>query len=502
MYFPANKFIFLCVVLMSISACSAQRQEYNNTSKRPVNAGCINSTEAPERKTQLENGVRGQVMFLGEPEVFSSMANKMAEYKIPAVSLAVIKHGEIDWADIYQNGDFPEQQKLDCTSLFQAASLSKPVTFFAAVRMHTASKIDLDKNIQTYLKNFILPIGKQTAENPVTLRNIFSHTSGITPGGYEGYARNLAFPSDIDILKGVAGANTAAIAVITPPNQQLAYSGGAYTLAEVALQDTFDNEFASIMKKWILNPVGMKHSDFAQPLPASAHKQVAKGYTRSGKVLEGGWRNHPEQAAAGLWSNSTDMAKFLIEIYNAYQGKSSVFSQSDVKTLISHQRDGHIYGFRVDETDGEISITHYGGNTGYNTGMTINLSSGNGLVYLINSENGWALGRDLLLSTAQIYQWKNFTRTYVYRKKVDSETLSGLAGNYKWNNRDDFSVRFHESNNFVSLLFPGGDEYKLTPIAGGELEFIHQNSGDKVTFLKKDGGQAFSLYGGIAVKKD
>jgi CubicO group peptidase (beta-lactamase class C family) len=501
MYSPIHKLILLSVVVMSFSSCSTQRKEHNSSNNLPVNAGCMIPKEAIAGKVQLENGMRAQVAFLDEPEALSSITNKMSEYKIPALSLTVIKQGKIEWADTYQNTVFSEQQKLNCTSLFQAASLSKPVTFLAAVRMYAAGKIDLDKNIQSYLKDFVLPIGKQTADNPVTFRNIFAHTSGITPGGYLGYAQDLALPSDIEILKGAAGVRSPAIAVIVPPNEKLVYSGGAYTLAELALQDTFNNEFASIMKKWILDPAGMKHSDFAQPLPASKHKQVAKGYTRSGQALEGGWRNHPEQAAAGLWSNSTDMAKFLIEIYKAYQGKSSVFSQSDIKSLISHERDGHIYGFRVEQADGEISITHYGGNTGYSTGMTINLSSGNGLVYLINSENGWALGRDLFLSASQVYNWKFFKQINAYRKHLDSEVLKGLSGKYKWNNQDDFSVRFDENNNLISLLFPGGDEYKLTPIVGDELQFIHPNSGDKVTFLKKDGIQSFSLYGGLAVKQ-
>ena len=62
--------------------------------------------------------------------------------------------GKIEWADIFQNANFPEEPNLDCTSIFQAASLSKPVTFLAAVRMYAAGEIDLDKNIQNYLKDF------------------------------------------------------------------------------------------------------------------------------------------------------------------------------------------------------------------------------------------------------------------------------------------------------------------------------------------------------------
>ncbi len=495
-----NKLIFQSFALVLIGSCSSLPGDSNDSSTHNLNAGCISPKESVERKVQLERGIRGKVKFLGEPENLSSIADKMSAYDIPALSLAVIHQGKIEWADIYKNANFPEEQKLDCTSIFQAASLSKPVTFLAAVRMQAAGKIDLDENIQNYLRDFVLPQGKQTAENPVTLRNIFSHTSGITAGGYEGYAKALALPSDLDIVRGGAGVNSPAIEVITPPNETLAYSGGAYTLAELALQDIFSDEFPNIMKKWILEPAGMKNSGFTQPLPASKANQAAKGYTPSGDVLDGGWRNYPEQAAAGLWSNAIDLAKFLIEIYNAYQGESSIFSQSDIKSIISHERDGHVYGFILDRSGDDISITHYGGNAGYRTGMTISLTSGKGLVYLINSDNGGALGNELLLSASQVYNWQHFKQINVTRKQVSPNALRGLSGEYKWNNQIDLSIKFDENNNLISLYFPNGDEYKLTPIAGDELDFIHSNTGVKVTFLKKDDFRSFTLYGQTAVK--
>ena len=478
----ANKFILQFLGFVFIASCGS----------------CSNETE--DRRIQLENGIRGKVKFLEESEPYSSITDKMIAYKIPALSLAVIKKGEIEWSEIYQNPNFSGEQKLDSTSVFQAASLSKPVTFLAALRMYAAGQIELDKNIQEYLKDFKLPEGKQTAENPVTFRNIFSHTSGINPGGYQGYARSRPMPSDLDILLGHESANTPAIEIVSTPGETLAYSGGAYTLAELALQDFYNDEFSNIMQKWILEPAEMNFSEFTQPFPASDSSRVAKGYTSSGEVVEGGWRNYPEQAAAGLWSNAADLAKFLIEIYNAYQGKNSIFSQDDIKSILSHERDGHIYGFIVNRSEDDISITHYGGNAGYRTGMTISLTSGNGLVYLTNSDNGGLLGNELLLSASQIYEWQHFKQVNVYRDKVSPEILKGLAGKYMWNNQIPLSITFDEDNKRISLIFPNGDEYKLTPIRGDELNFIHPNTGVEVTFSEKDDFQSFTLYEQSAVK--
>jgi CubicO group peptidase (beta-lactamase class C family) len=487
------------LVLIFVGACSSPPKDPSTADPQNDNADCISTKDSADGKVQLENGIRGQVKFLGESENLSSIKDKMTEYNIPALSLAVINHGEIEWADIYQNADFPGQT-LDCMSIFQAASLSKPVTFMAALRMEAAGEIDMDENIQTYLSDFTLPQGKQTPENPVTFRNIFSHTSGISSGGYQGYAKDLPVPSDLQILRGDEGANTPAIEVVTPPNESLAYSGGGYTLAELALQDIYSDDFSSIMKKWILEPAGMSHSEFTQPLPDSNANEVAWGYTQSGEAIEGGWRNHPEQAAAGLWSNAIDMAKFLNEIYKGYQGESAIFTPSEIETILSHERDGLVYGFIVNRSDDDISITHYGGNAGYRTGMTISLISGKGLVYLTNSDYGGALGNELLLSASQVYEWQHFKQITVEREQVSSEVLKGLSGDYMWNSQIELSITFDEVNNTISLYFPNGDEYKLIPVKGDELGFIHPGTAVTVTFSMEDAPLSFLLYGQTAVK--
>ncbi|MCB0749280.1 MAG: serine hydrolase, partial [Ignavibacteriae bacterium] len=116
------------------------------------------------------------------------------------------------------------------------------------------------------------------------------------------------------------------------------------------------------------------------------------------------------------------------------------------------------------------------------------------------SDNGGALGNELILSASQVYGWQHFNQTNVYRKHVATKFLKGLSGKYKWNNQIDLTIRFDENNNLISLNFPNGDEYKLTPIVGDELDFIHPNTGVKVSFLKQNDFQSFTLYGQNAVK--
>ena len=196
------------------------------------------------------------------------------------------------------------------------------------------------------------------------------------------------------------------------------------------------------------------------------------------------------------------MAQFLIEIYKGYHGKSAIFSESEIQSILGEERDGHVYGFIINRSEDDIAITHYSGNIGYRTGMTISLLSGNGLVYLINSDNGAALGNELLLSVSAVYNWSHFQQVDAQRKVVPADMLKTLPGNYKWNNQIDLSITYDESNSRISLHFPNGDEYKLVAIVGekDQLEFIHPNTAVRLAFLEKDEFQSFILYGNTAVK--
>lgn len=485
-----------------LTSCNFNKEQADDLKASPDQSICFCQKEATAKKTELENGIRDQVKFLDEEEELQSIPSKLAEYTIPALSLSIIEHGEISWSELYQNPAFATQGDLDCSTIFQAASLSKPVTFMAALRMEEAGAIDMDRDIESYLKDFQLPNGAQSVENPVTFRNIFSHTSGISAGGYLGYDQDSALPSDLDILKGSPGVNSPPIQVVSPPNEILAYSGGGYTLAELALQDIFQTEFSEIMDQWILRPLQMKHSRFSQPLPDSLAQSVAKGLDFNGEIINGGWNNYPEQAAAGLWSTSQDMALFLIEIYKAYHGKSELFTQAEIESMLSQERDGHVYGFIIQREGDAISLTHYGGNVGYRTGMTINLSSGNGLVYLINSDNGADLGNELLLSASAVYDWPHFKQTTVRRGEISEDSLQALAGDYKWNDQIDLSLEFDTKQKQIVLVFPNGDRYELCPVQSNGLELIHPKTGVMISFRKEDAMEVFSLYGQRAVRKN
>jgi CubicO group peptidase (beta-lactamase class C family) len=127
----------------------------------------------------------------------------MERFHVPGVSVAVIRDFEIHWAKGYGVADVESGTRVDADALFQAASISKPVTAMAALRAVQDGKFSLDADINAILKSWKLSAGEFTRRQPVTPRALMSHTSGLGDGfGFPGYHPSAARPTIVEILNG------------------------------------------------------------------------------------------------------------------------------------------------------------------------------------------------------------------------------------------------------------------------------------------------------------
>ena len=490
----ATPVLLICSIGSSIlaSASPSSHVEHRSRIASEQRWKCFTASDAQARKQQIERDILPRVVFAGETEPVS-VESRMSKYKTPALSVAVIHNGKLDWSAAWGQLQV-DGAPAGCDSLFQAGSLAKPATLLAALRMKQKGLIDFDKNVDTYLSSYHLPPGHQTDANPVTFRNLFAHTSGITPGGYDGYAQGLPIPSDQQIVRAEAPGNSRKVEVLNSPNTSLAYSGGGYTLIEIALQDRLRKPFEQIMADWLIAPVGMRQADFTQPLPAAIHRHAARGYLADGRGVPGGWHNHPEQAAAGLWATASDLAAFLIEIRKGYMGTSKIFTRSSIREILAKPIDGHAYGFRLIGEGDQVFITHYGGTIGYRAGMTLNLRTGDGAVYLNNSDNGADLGGDFLSAVSRAYGWPVFRETQVKRAPQTVEVLRSLAGRYVFAEQN-WKVSVVYESDALTLVFPNGDRYAMASILGTPREFIHPDSGVRASFDGQGTDITMKLYG-------
>jgi CubicO group peptidase (beta-lactamase class C family) len=244
------------------------------------------------RIERVEKGLLSAVLVKGNPGW--TIQERMKFYKVPGVSIAVINDYKVEWARGYGVKDIETNEPVTAETLFQAASISKPVTAMTALKRVEQGKISLDQNINDKLTSWKLPDNEFTAKRKVTLANLLSHTGGLTVHGFPGYAVGEEIPTLPQVLDGAAPANTAAVRVDMEPGTKFRYSGGGVTIAQLAIMDIEKKPFPQIAQETVLGPLGMTDSTYSQPLPAETRKKAASGHRGNGKPVEGKIHIYPE----------------------------------------------------------------------------------------------------------------------------------------------------------------------------------------------------------------
>ncbi|MBN2774193.1 MAG: beta-lactamase family protein, partial [Prolixibacteraceae bacterium] len=131
----------------------------------------------------------------GSSPVTFDFLGRMEHYKVPGMSIAVVKDGKIVWTEGFGIANTETGSKVDTNTLFQAGSISKPLAALAALKLVEEGKVNLDEDVNTYLKTWKLPDNKYTSEQKVTLRLLLTHSAGITVHGFPGYRQDEKFPT-------------------------------------------------------------------------------------------------------------------------------------------------------------------------------------------------------------------------------------------------------------------------------------------------------------------
>lgn len=389
------------------------------------------STAVQAKIQRIENGLLPATLIKGRPLASMTLADRMRFHKVPGISIAVINHGAIEWARAYGVADSSGGAAVTTETLFQAASISKPVSAMAALSLVENGKLTLDEDVNTRLVSWKLPDSEFTREKKVSLRALLSHSGGTTVHGFRGYAAGEPVPTVVQLLGGIKPANSAPVIVNAVPGSTPRYSGGGFTVAQLMMSDVTQRPFAQFMKSSVLDPLGMKHSTYEQPLPAPWLGLAASAHDAAGVAIAGRWHTYPEQAAAGLWTTPSDLARFAIELQQSIKGKSNkVLSQAMTKQMLTKTAGSFGLGIEVDGAGDAASFSHGGANEGFRTSLFAYTSTGQGAVIMTNGENGDKLIGEVMRSMSREYGWSEYKATEKAVVQVDPGVYKAYVGEY------------------------------------------------------------------------
>jgi CubicO group peptidase (beta-lactamase class C family) len=320
----------------------------------------------------------------------------------------VIRDFEIHWSRGYGVADVAARTGVDSDTLFQAASISKPVAAMAVLKAVQEGKFTLDQDVNTILTSWKVPASEHTARQPVTLRGLLSHTSGTDDGfGFPGYHPQAPVPTLVQILNGEKPSNVGPVLIGRPPLTAFKYSGGGITLVQLLMTDAMKRPFAELMRDTVLQPLGMRDSAYEQPLSAGRDRKAARAHDRTGAARDAKWHVYPELAAAGLWTTSPDLARFGIELQQSLQGRSNrVLSRAMVQEMASPVGVGPFaIGMQMDKMGEGWYLSHGGSNWGFQCLLFVHKIKGYGFAAMTNADSGGRLINEMRQRVAAAYKW-------------------------------------------------------------------------------------------------
>ncbi|HKS25712.1 MAG TPA: serine hydrolase domain-containing protein [Thermoanaerobaculia bacterium] len=366
----------------------------------------------------------------GRTPVRWTLDEEMAKYQVPGVSIAVVD-GDRIWSSargVLQAGGV---EPVTEHSVFQAASISKVIAATMTLRLVDEKRLDLDTDVNLYLRSWKVPESPYTDREKVTLRRLLSHTAGTSVHGFFGYAADEPKPTLLQVLDAQPPAKNKPIRVVAVPGSATSYSGGGIAIEQLVLTDVTGRPFPDLARELVFAPLQMEDSTFEQPLPNAMRARAARGHDQDGRMLPGGWHIGPEMAAGWMWTSATDLMRWAMAIADARDGKPrSILSRSTATAMLTPQKDLYGLGSLLEGTGRAFSFSHGGNNPGYTTQVTYFPETRQGIAILTNKVGADLLIDEITRAVASEYGWPAHQPGRVTPAALNAADLSRIAGDY------------------------------------------------------------------------
>lgn len=349
----------------------------------------------------------------------------MEDYNIPGVGIALVQEGETIWSNAYGYADVDEEREMTIDTYYRVESISKSVTSWGVMKLVQQGKIELDKPIIHYIKNWKFPETGFSKEK-ITIRQLLSHTSGMPLGDvFNRYSPKEKIPSLEESLSNE-------VRLIQEPGYSFNYSNIGYNLIELIIEEVTGRDFAEYMEEEVLIPLGMHKSSFTWS--EDLEPGVPIGYDVKGQDIP--LYIYPEKASGSLLASVDDIATFVTSGMTKFQKNHEVLTSHNIKKLYTPnvKKIGQ-YGLVFDSyglghyietlSNGQQAVSHGGQGGGCMSHFHSVPDTGDGIVILTNSQRSWPFFAYILSDWSQ---WSGFASVGMGRIILGQKILWTIMG--------------------------------------------------------------------------
>ena len=437
----------------------------------------------------VERGLRPAFDIAGDPPTRWTIEERMQHWHVPGVSIAVIRGGKVVWAKGYGVLQAGRPEKVDPDTMFSVGSVSKVGTAGIVLRMADAGTVDLDRDVNSYLRRWKVPGNDLVAQRPVTLRGLMSHSAGLTVHGFPDFQPGAKLPGVLDTLDGRAPAVTAPVRVTYVPGSHWRYSGGGTTVEQLLIEDVSGISFNEAARRYLFAPLGMKRSSYEATI-SDKWGNIAKAHGPDGaaRALPRGYESMPEIAASGLWTTPSEYARYVIAMIQSYNDPKGGFLTNATARQMMTEVGVSPFGLgpRLSGQGIDRVFSHSGSNDSYKAWMEGHLATGNGVVIFTNGENGDELLKEIRRAVAAAEGWRTGNAITIPKAHPSSDELHAYVGHYR-------IVPPSTVSSLRSLAFSLDVKDVEIAVQDGGLRVTYRNSeGDKLEDkLVPEGGSWF-----------
>lgn len=321
----------------------------------------------------------------------------MREGEVPGLSIAVVHRGKIVWQKAYGVANAETRAPLTERTIFESASLGKPVFAYAVLKLVDAGLLSLDRPLQDYLAE---PVTDERMKQ-ITARMVLAHTTGF---------QNEVMPGQT-------------LAVHFTPGSRFSYSGAGFLYLERVIEHVTRKELPALMQELVFAPLGMRDSGYVW-LPEYETRK-AFGHRASGRVAE---RRRPAAATmATLHTTAADFARFMAMTGTGLKpatARAMLTAQSAIdESCYNCLKPGSGttsktlswgLGWGLQRTARGTAFWHWGENNGEFQNFAIGYPGGDGVVVFTNSGNGFSIMPEIIAAVLPgehpAFAWMGYER--------------------------------------------------------------------------------------------